>query len=137
MPKRKLKKNILNLNERSIPSQRVSFSLKIETPEDDLANRSISVDLTPQDFSFKNGGLENEFVENPNIFEQEDYSKIKNKSIDLKDKSDEINDPLFELDESKSVNEMRTVTKSRKLTKLSSRVKRTSVAKAPQAKVYR
>ena len=136
MPKRKLKKNILNLNERSIPSQRVSFSLKIETPEDDLANRSISVDLTPQDFSFKNGGLENEFVENPNIFEQEDYSKIKNKSIDLKDKSDEINDPLFELDESKSVNEMRTVTKSRKLTKLSSRVKRTSVAKAPQAKVY-
>ena len=40
-------------------------------------------------------------------------------------------------DESKSVNEMRTVTKSRKLTKLSSRVKRTSVAKAPQAKVYR
>lgn len=137
MPKRKLKKNILNLNKKLISSQRVSFSLEIQTPEDDLTNRSISVDLTPQDFSFKNGGLENEFVENPNIFEQEDYSKIKNKSIDLKDKSDEINDPLFELDESKSVNEMRAVTKSRKLTKLSSRIKRTSVAKAPQAKVYR
>ena len=70
-----------------------------------LGNSSITLENQTEDFSFKNNSSENEDLLNPNILDKDGFSKLKHKNILLKDKFDNQEDPIFNLDESPPVME--------------------------------
>jgi hypothetical protein len=68
-----------------------------------LGDSSITVDNQSRDFSFKNSLSETEDLQNPNILNQDNFAKVKNKDLLLKDKFDTQDDPIFDLDEAPSM----------------------------------
>lgn len=60
-------------------------------------------------FSFKQTAFDPDSIENPNIIEQ-DFPNLKNNSIKLADKFDEIDDPFFDLDDARdSISKTKTM----------------------------
>ena len=60
-------------------------------------------------FSFTQTAFDPDSIENPNIIEQ-DFPNLKNNSIKLADKFDEIDDPFFDLDDARdSISKTKTM----------------------------
>ena len=60
-------------------------------------------------FSFTQTAFDPDSIENPNIVEQ-DFPNLKNNSIKLADKFDEIDDPFFDLDDARdSISKTKTM----------------------------
>lgn len=79
---------------------RVIYSPSISLNQESiLGNSSITVENQSANFSFKNGLSETEDLQNPNILNADNFAKIENKNILLKDKFDTQDDPIFDLDE--------------------------------------
>ena len=68
----------------------------------------VSIDIN-RSFSFRQTAFDPDSIENPNIIEQ-DFLDLKNNSIKLADKFDEIDDPFFDLDEAReSISKTKTM----------------------------
>lgn len=103
MPKRILKSNITNKDKR----RKMRFSLDLssfisQTSEDELANKSISIETTTADFSFKKKLLDQEVIQNPNILETDNFLKLDNSPSLSKNKFDDEADPFYDFDEERS-----------------------------------
>ena len=59
----------------------------------------VAIDVN-RSFSFRQTAFDPDSIENPNIVEQ-DFVDLKNNSIKLADKFDEIDDPFFDLDDAR------------------------------------
>ena len=103
-------------------------------PDTELGDNSISTVVASKSFSFKNNTANNDFVQNPNIFEQQDFGKIKNRSIKPIDKLNEKDDPIFDLDDARPTLDTRILAKTTTIAKVSARVANTNAAKNPAAK---
>ena len=98
MTVRILSENIQMLNQ-SEPTIRInfeSFGIVRESLED------FSMENVDRGFSFKNNVMDNEFVQNPNIFEGKDFNELKNNLSNPKDKFIEQQSGFFDLDEEPS-----------------------------------
>lgn len=98
MTVRILSENIQMLNQ-SEPTIRInfeSFGIVRESLED------FSMENVDRGFSFKNNVMDNEFVQNPNIFEGKDFNELKNNLLNPKDKFIEQQSGFFDLDEEPS-----------------------------------
>jgi len=106
MPANVTKKELqLRLNSKTISAEYDSPQTKNIT--DDF---SISIDLSDNDFSFKNI-VNDEPLLNPNISDAQ-ITKNKNSNLKIDDKFDNISDPIYDLDESVSL--VNSKTKSNK-----------------------
>jgi hypothetical protein len=106
MPANVTKKELqLRLNSKTISAEYDSPQTKNIT--DDF---SISIDLSDNDFSFKNI-VNDEPLLNPNISDAQ-ITKNKNSNLKIDDKFDNISDPIYNLDENLSL--VNSKTKSNK-----------------------
>lgn len=122
-------------------NQKIFFRQKIDLsqfglldPDTELADNSISTVVASKSFSFKNNVANNDFVQNPNIFEQQDFGKIKNRSIKLIDKLSDKDDPIFDLDDARPTLDNHILAKTNTIAKVSARIINTSAAKSPASK---
>ena len=133
-------------------------SVGFEDLDDGNTNYPVSIDATPKSFSFKNNLADNEFVQNPNIFETQDYSRIKNMPLDMVDKFDNQDDPFFDFDEQRPAFESgpfsqtfesgpfsqtfqsgpfsSNVIQKQTIKKVARKMSSTSVARSPKSKTY-
>ena len=70
--------------------------------QQNLGNLSITIDLQDSSFSFFNNDNNAELLNNPAINLTKKEMLLTNKTLPLLDKSDEINNPIFEIDELRS-----------------------------------
>jgi len=103
----------------------VDLSEFSQEPEEELSNNSISTTTEPKDFSFKGKLANNEFVQNPNIFEKQDYNRAKNKGVIPEDKFSEVDDPIYDFDETLPEILQKRKTKKPSLKKIAKKVKTT------------
>ena len=70
--------------------------------EDSISKNSMVFEKPDKSFSFKKLDLENMKIENPNIMQNNDTMALKNVATNLADKFNETNDPIYDLDESRT-----------------------------------
>ena len=145
-----LRKKFIDLNVRQINLKYVDVSsITIGGYEGGNTNYPVSIDTTPRNFSFKNDLADNEFVQNPNIFETQDYSRIKNVPLDMVDKFDNQDDPFFDFDEQRPAFESgpfsqtfqsgpfsSNVIQKQTIKKVARKMSSTSIARSPKSKTY-
>ena len=106
----------------------------------EIVDFPISVEVSSKDFSFKNNLADNEFVQNPNIFETQDYSRIKNMPLDMVDKFDNQDDPFFDFDEQRPAFESvplgSNVIQKQTIRKVTKKMASTSIARSSKSKTY-
>ena len=68
-----------------------------------LGNFSISESLAPANFSFKKINNEIESIQNPNIVEEKEFNVLKDSPLSLDDKFSELDDPIYNLDEQRTL----------------------------------
>lgn len=136
-----LRKKFIDLNVQQINLKYVDVSsITIDGYEGGNTNYPVSIDTTPKNFSFKNNLADNEFVKNPNILEEKDYSRIKNTPLDMVDKFDNKDDPFFDFDEQRPVFETSrfgpNLIKKDTIRKVARKMSSTSVARSSKSKTY-
>jgi hypothetical protein len=136
-----LRKKFIDLNVQQINLKYVDVSsITIDGYEGGNTNYPVSIDTTPKNFSFKNNLADNEFVQNPNILEEKDYSRIKNVPLDMVNKFDNQDDPFFDFDEQRPVFETSrfgpNLIKKDTIRKVARKMSSTSIARSPKSKTY-
>jgi hypothetical protein len=136
-----LRKRFIELNVQQVNLKYVEFpSITFEGYEENGTNIPVSLDNIPRNFSFKNNLADKEFIQNPNIFEKQDYLKGKNRSLDMIDKFDNEEDPFFDFDDQRSVLEKniidRNASQKGTIEKLSRKMSSTTAARSPKSKTY-
>jgi len=121
MAKALKKQNFKGISQEKIRVE-IDFLEKQETQV--LGDLSITSVKSGIDFSFRQTNFDSESIKNPNIIEK-DFADLKANPIDLKDKFDDISDPLFDLDDAREYMSKTTVTKKNNLTSIARRVKNT------------
>ena len=101
-----------------------------------LGENAITITKEKKDFSFKNIDADGENIQNPKIVDKESFDKLRNKSITLKDKSDEIDNPIYELDEDRAIIESDGAIKNKKETYMIVNRKLRSLPKNSSRKRY-
>jgi hypothetical protein len=110
--------------ERKIVSVKVPFDVNENFPNVDTSYDLPLLDVSvSKDFSFKDSLMEQDFLQNPNIVDKKEFSRIKNSKLELNDKFDNLNDPFFDLDEKRSVTSAAIRSKSKTLGKVKSRLR--------------
>ena len=96
---------------------KISYNPELGKNEESiLGENAITLTEEKRDFSFKNINTDKENIQNPKIVDNKSFNKLKNKNITLKDKSDEIDNPIFDLDEDRATIESESVRKNKKQT---------------------
>jgi hypothetical protein len=91
-----------DLKSKKINSKVVKLEFELEKYESEsLGQLGISTSLEKKDFSFGQVAIDSESLVNPNILEKDRLNKITNSPNLLKDKFDELSDPIFDLDENR------------------------------------
>ncbi len=101
-----------------------------------LGENAITITKEKKDFSFKNIHADGENIQNPKIVDNESFDKLRNKNITLKDKSDEIDNPIYELDEDRAIIESDGAIKNKKETYMIVNRKLRSLPKNSSRKRY-
>jgi hypothetical protein len=101
-----------------------------------LGENAITITKEKKDFSFKNIDADGENIQNPKIVDNESFDKLRNKNITLKDKSDEIDNPIYELDEDRAIIESDGAIKNKKETYMIVNRKLRSLPKNSSRKRY-
>ena len=101
-----------------------------------LGENAITITKEKKDFSFKNIDADGENIQNPKIVDKESFDKLRNKNITLKDKSDEIDNPIYELDEDRAIIESDGGIKNKKETYMIVNRKLRSLPKNSSRKRY-
>ena len=78
-----------------------------------------------KNFSFKENLMDTEFLQNSNIIDKKQFSRIKNSKLELADKFDNENDPFFDLDDKKD-NVFSTIENNNTLNKVNTKLKNKS-----------
>ena len=98
MPKRISKLNFNNQNMQEKTRFYLDLSsFVLQTEEDKLTNKSISIEITTTtaDFSFKKKLSDQEVVQNPNILETDNFLKLENSPSLSKNKFDDEDVPFW------------------------------------------
>ena len=110
------------------------MSLTIATPEKETP--SFSIAPLPSDFSFKQMSVSRDFVENPNILETEDFKVLKNSSLNIEDKFNEIDNPFYDLDEAPNALQKIQKDNIKQINKISKKIKSTNSFRSSNSKTY-
>lgn len=98
-------KRILNKNKLSsqLDTKKAGTALDIM-----LSNIGITIEaMDEEDFSFKDYEKNTELLQNPNILQKHSFKKLKNKQLRIEDKFSNEDDPFYELDDPRDLNETR------------------------------
>jgi len=96
------KLKLKDLKSKKINSKVIKLEFELEKYESEsLGQLGISTSLEKKDFSFGQVAIDSESLVNPNILEKGRLNKITNSPNLLKDKFDELSDPIFDLDENR------------------------------------
>lgn len=82
-----------------------------------LGNFSISQSPAPANFSFKKINNEIESIQNPNIVEEKEFNVLKDSPLSLNDKFSELDDPIYNLDEQRTLSSQRALPSAVRKTK--------------------
>tara|TARA_Y100000593_G_C4247924_1_gene305654 strand:+ start:488 stop:916 length:429 start_codon:yes stop_codon:yes gene_type:complete len=131
MPKRISK---LNFNNQKT-QEKTRFYLDLssytsQTEEDELTNKSISIETTTtDDFSFKKKLADQEVVQNPNILETDNFLKLENSPSLSENKFDDESDPFYDFDEKRPKVESteKLDTSEQKASKVMSKINKTNL----------
>ena len=94
-----------NLREEQKNKSRTFFKLDISgnlSEKENLGQSSITVQQSKKDFSFKDESSDSEIIENPNLINAKESSKLKNQTLSTQNLFDSEEDPFYDLDESPS-----------------------------------
>ncbi len=73
-----------------------------------LSNMGVTIEaMDEEDFSFKNDEKNIELLLNPRILQKNSFKKLKNKQLRIEDKFSNEDDPFYELDDPRDLNETR------------------------------
>ena len=101
-----------------------------QTEEDELTNKSISIETTTtDDFSFKKKLADQEVVQNPNILETDNFLKLENSPSLSENKFDDESDPFYDFDEKRPKVESteKLDTSEQKASKVMSKINKTNL----------
>ena len=90
------KKNFQELT-RGVAIMELDFLERQQTQN--LNNLAIQVSPGIANFSFKQLDLDREFIQNPNILENNKVGKLTNKGINIENRFSELEDPIYDFDE--------------------------------------
>lgn len=129
MPRKLTLQSVVRFNENPSASSRIS-SQESSSEVERLGTNSITVESEDKSHSFKNLTSNDEPIENPNIVDTENDSKIKNLESSADNKFDSSSDPFYDIDEAPPDNqksELETNSESAKkvLSKMSATSKNT------------
>ena len=107
---------------RKFIKQKIPFDIN-ENFIDNVYEMPLQLDSSSRNFSFKDDLPEIESLQNPNIVDSIEFNRIKNSKLQLNDKFDNQNDPIFDLDDSSDVIYSDTKNKSNNLSKVTTKIK--------------
>lgn len=94
------KKNFQELT-RGVAIMELDFLERQQTQN--LNNLAIQVSPGIANFSFKQLDLDREFIQNPNILENNKVGKLTNKGINIENRFSELEDPIYDFDEAPDI----------------------------------
>ena len=121
---------------RKFIKQKIPFDIN-ENFIDNVYEMPLQLDSSSRNFSFKDDLPEIESLQNPNIVDSIEFNGIKNSKLQLNDKFDNQNDPIFDLDDSSDVVYSDTKNKSNNLSKVTTKIKNRKLGNTSSTSRYK
>jgi hypothetical protein len=122
------RENLPNREKRKLFKQTLPFDINANFV-DNMYEMPLQIEVFSKNFSFKDDISKIESLQNPNIVDSRDFNRITNSKLELNDKFDNQNDPLFDLDDSIDVLYSANKFKNNSIDRVTTRLKNTSSTK--------